>query len=353
MAKERTVPYPQKNSSLGKQIIKLGYVPLIDCAPILIAREHNLFEKHGIRVQTFQQPGWATVREKLVHSELDAAECLGPLAVSIHHGIGTIRKEMVIPLIMSANGNGLTLSNRIPPEVLETENGLLEFLEKNYSKKSPLTLATIHPCSSHHSLLLMWLKQHKVAGHPFISFVSLPPEVIVRSLANGHIEGFCVGEPWNSVAILDGLAWSASNSVKLSNGHPEKVLAVTNHFAQSRPSDLQALIQALLEACCFCQNKENHSEILSLLAKEPGMNQVSNSLPFSLNGRLPKPTEGETESCPSFHIFYDEAINAPTSQTASWLRNSVRESGLLAPQQSLPNDSIFRMDLFEEAYRKI
>ena len=315
---------PTGSTSPSKQPLRLGYIPLTDCAPIVVAREKGLFAKHGVNVVTSQQPGWATVREKLVHAELDAAQCLGPLALAIHHGIGTIPKEMVVPLVLSANGNGLTLSTKIPAETFDTPDGLLKFVEANYSKESPLTLASVHPCSSHHALLLLWLKKNKVSQHPFISVISLPPETMIRSLAHGHIDGLCVGEPWNSVAILKGIGWCASNSIKLCNGHPEKVLAATLSFAESRANDLKALTRALLEACQFCQDKSNHAEILSYLAAEPGMNLIQDSLPFSLSGRLPATATTAEQLFPDFHIFHDREVNAPTSKTASWLREGVR-----------------------------
>lgn len=336
-----------------RQPVRLGYIPLIDCAPIVVAREKGFFKKHGVVVETFQQPGWATVREKLVHAELDAAQCLGPMALAIHHGVGTISKEMVVPLVLSANGNGLTLSNKIPVETFDTPNRFVDYIEENYSKESPLTLASVHPCSSHHSLLLLWLKKNKLAQHPFIDIISLPPETMIRSLAHGHIDGFCVGEPWNSVAIMKEIGWCVSNSIELSNGHPEKVLAATLSFAQSRPNDLQTLTRALLEACQFCQDRANYDEVLSYLTQEPGMNLIQEALPFSLSGRLPASGNAAEQSLPGFHIFHDQEVNAPTSQIASWLRDGVRLSGLLAKNQQLPIDSIFRMDLFEEAQKPL
>jgi ABC-type nitrate/sulfonate/bicarbonate transport system substrate-binding protein len=342
---------PQTNA---RQPLRLGYIPLIDCAPLIVAREKGLFEKHGVAVTTSQQPGWATVREKLVHAELDAAQCLGPLALAIHHGVGTIAKEMVVPLVLSANGNGLTLSNDIPRELFSKPGKFLQYVEANYSKESPLTLASVHPCSSHHSLLLLWLKKNKVANHPAISIISLPPETMIRSLSHGHIDGFCVGEPWNSVAIMKEIGWCVSNSVELSNGHPEKVLAATLAFAERHPSELHALTRALLEACQYCQNPANHAEVLTFLSREPGMDRVVDALAYSLNGRLPSDAKSSIENFfPDFHIFHDPEVNAPTSKTASWLREGVRLSGLLREGQQLPNDQIFRMDLFQEAQNEL
>ncbi|MGJ8724971.1 MAG: CmpA/NrtA family ABC transporter substrate-binding protein [Roseibacillus sp.] len=339
--------------TITNQPIRLGYIPLIDCAPIIVAREKGLFAKHGVNVVTSQEPGWATVREKLVHAELDAAQCLGPLALAIHHGVGTIPKEMVVPLVLSANGNGLTLSNKIPRDMFDKPGEFLAFIEENYSKESPLTLASVHPCSSHHSLLLLWLKRNGIAKHPFVEIISLPPEIMIRSLSHGHIDGCCVGEPWNSVAMMQGIGWCVSNSIELSNGHPEKVLAATLSFAESHPNELRSLTSALLEACQYCQNPSNHNEVLTYLSAEPGMNLIQDSLPFSLLGRLPATSGNPEKSFPDFHIFHDKEVNAPTSKTASWLREGVRLSGLLRKGQQLPNDFIFRMDLFEQAQEQL
>ncbi|GHC49747.1 CmpA/NrtA family ABC transporter substrate-binding protein [Roseibacillus persicicus] len=341
-------PVSEHHPSDGR-LIRIGYVPLIDCAPIVVAREKGFFKKHGLSVVTSQQPGWATIREKLVHAELDAAQCLGPLALAIHHGVGTIPKDMVVPLVLSANGNGITLSNSIPETIFDEEDGFTQYLEENHSKEKPLTLASVHPCSSHHSLLLLWLQKNKVLSHPFINVISLPPETMMRNLAHGHIGGFCVGEPWNSVAIKKGIGWCVSTSVELSNGHPEKVLTATQFFASQRPNDLRSLTIALLEACQFCQDHANRAKVLSFLSAEPGLQSIQESLPYSLSGRLPSGGLHGERMLPDFHIFHNEQVNAPNSLTASWLREGVRHSGLLRKGQELKKDSIFRMDLFEEA----
>ena len=333
--------------------VRLGYLPLIDSAPILVAREKGLFSKHGIEVATSSQPGWATVREKLVHSELDAAQCLGPLALAIHHGIGTTSRDMIVPLILNANGNGITLANEIPREIFNIESGLLSFLENEWDKDRPLTLASVHPCSSHHALLMQWLRQQRVVEHSKLSVISLPPQLMARNLEHGHIDGFCVGEPWNSAIALNGTGYCLTTSVDLSNGHPEKVLATTRSFAEGHPIALHSLTLALLEACKYCQDSSNRSELIEILSTEPGLKGVRDSLHNSLSGDFQPSTEQANRFLPDFHIFHNEKINAPSIEAYSWLRDGLRQSGLLTQEHPLNNDSIFRMDLFENAQTQI
>lgn len=333
--------------------LRLGYVPLIDCAPILVARERGLFQKHGIEVVTSSQPGWATIREKLVHGEIDAAQCLGPLALAIHHGIGTLAKEMVVPLILSGNGNGITLSTSIPEDCFQEEGGFLNFLKNHWDKERPLTLASVHPCSSHHLLLMQWLRQQGVAGHQKLTVISLPPEIMMRNLSHGHIDGFCVGEPWNSVSSLAGYGYCIATSVDLSNGHPEKVLASTLAYAESHPQRLHALTLALLEACKFCQEPANRPELIEILSTEPGLSCIREALDNSLSGHFRTGTGQQDRNLPDFHIFHDDLINAPSPEASSWLREGLRQSGLIPKGQPLQKDSIFRMDLYRNAQKQL
>jgi ABC-type nitrate/sulfonate/bicarbonate transport system substrate-binding protein len=333
--------------------IRLGYVPLIDCAPIVVAREKGFFTEQGLSVKTFAQPGWATIRDKLVYGELDASQCLGPLALAIHHGVGTIAREMVVPLIMSANGNAITLSNEIPRETVSQENGLRDFLRNSWSKDRPLTLASVHRCSSHHALLLQWLAQQGLTNSKDAELVFIPPETMTRNLANGHIDGFCVGEPWNSVSLLAGEGWCAATSVDLSNGHPEKSLATTADLAREHPRTLHSLTVAILKACRYCQDPANRDELISLLEREPGLQNISEALANSLHGRFCPALGQQERSLPDFHIFFDPAINTPGSHAASWLRKGLAQSGLLPQGQKLPKDTVFRTDLFEHALAEV
>lgn len=329
--------------------MRLGYVPLVDCAPILIAREKGFFAEEGLDVDTRVQPGWATIRDKLAYGELEASVCLGPLALAIHHGIGTIPRKMAVPLIISANGNAITLHKDLPREALAQKGALLQFLEESWTKERPFTLACVHRCSSHHSLLLQWLAQEGLSNYPNLEIVFLPPETMNRNLAQGHIDGFCVGEPWNSVAILSGLGWCAATSIDLSNGHPEKVLACSADLAAEEPLALQALTVALLKGCRYCQDIANRQEVISILESEPALRGTGEAMANSLLGHFRPALALPARELPDFHIFFDPGINNPDSRLASWMRKGLTQSGLVDKGQKLPKDAVFRPELFEQA----
>lgn len=333
--------------------IRLGYIPLVDSAPLLVAQRLDFFKKRGLNVELLPQPGWASVRERLVYGEIDAAQCLGPLAIAINQGIGTRSTNIVVPLVLNANGNAITLSKTIPPEVLSQPDGLLNFLNNDWKNERALTLAAVHPFSSHYALLTQWLKQHKVLNHPRIQVVTLPPQVVVRNLASGTIDGFCVGEPWNSAAILDGQGWCAATSTDLSSGHPEKVLAVRSHLATEQPEVVTALTAALLEACEFCQDKSHRETVTEILTENTKLSVESDAILNSLNGIFETGLGEKPRKLPDFHIFHGPGINSPDTRASSWLLEGVRQVGLLSRNQSFPQDSVFRMDLFEEAQKQI
>ncbi|MDP0491080.1 MAG: CmpA/NrtA family ABC transporter substrate-binding protein [Verrucomicrobiota bacterium JB023] len=328
--------------------IRIGYIPLVDCAPLLVARERGLFEKHAIQVQISPQPGWATIREKLVNQELEAAACLGPLAIAINQGIGTVARPIDVPLILNANGNGITLSNKLTPEIVEKPKGLLDYLN-DWKEERPFTLASVHPCSSHHVLLTHWLKQHHIANHPNLSVVSLPPQIVVRNLAIGNIDGFCVGEPWNSVSILAGQGWCAATSPDLSKGHPEKVLALTRSFTKRFPKKALALTAALLEACRYCQDPANREDLIKILTAENQLANARDAIANSLGDHFLTGQDKAFRQLPDFHIYHHPDVNAPSSRSSSWLVDGLRQTGLLNATNSIPREEIFRMDLFRQA----
>lgn len=336
-------------SPLNSARIRLGYIPLVDSAPLLVAKELDLFSKRGLNVELLPQPGWASIRERLVYGEIDAAQCLGPLAIAINQGIGTRSTDIVVPLVLNANGNAITLSKHIPSSILDTADGFLNFLNQDWKEERALTLAAVHPFSSHYALLTQWLKQHKVLNHPRIQVVTLPPQVVARNLSSGTIDGFCVGEPWNSAAILAGHGWCAATSTDLSSGHPEKVLAIRKHFATEQPEVVTNLTAALLEACAYCQESKNRSAVAEILTESAKIAVDSKVIENSLGGTFQTGLEDDTRSLPDFHIFHGPDINSPNSRASSWLLEGVRQVGLFPRNQSFPQDSVFRMDLFEEA----
>lgn len=340
------MPHSDSRSS-----IRLGFVPLNDCAPVAVAKELGLFRSYGVSVTLSRQPGWATVRDMLFYGELDAAQSVAGIAFYLSLGLAKLRREVSVPLVLSAHGNAITLSNQLPAEHIGDGSGLAPFLKHRWQLQRPPTLAAAHRFSSHHILLHSWLRRHGLEPGRDVEIVFLPPPLMPASLAAGHIDGYCVGEPWNSEAILKGDGWCPVTSSELSTGHPEKILIVDGQMVGERRDEVVAMGSALLHACRLCQDPEFREELVSILARPEytGCSETTlyNSLgPSFVSGR------GKLDAS-NFHLFYGDDLNQPTAEKASWFLAGMRGTGMLPETTTAPLTRLYRQDLFQASKKAL
>ena len=333
--------FRQRNSP-----IRLGFVPLSDCAPIAVAVETGLFERYGLKVALSKEIGWAGVRDKIYHGQLDAAQSIAGMAFALGLGFDELRCEVAVPLILNLQGNAVTLSNAIEPGVVGKGGGLRKYLKSSWTGNRPFTLAATHRFSSHHILLHTWLRTHGLTSPADAEIIFLPPPLMPAQLKAGHIDGYCVGEPWNSEAILAGYGWCPVTSGELSHGHPEKVLLVSGRFLRECRDETVALVASLIEACRLCQDPAFRSDLVAILAMDSYTGASPEVLRNSLDGSL-----RSADHAPSgpFHVFHGESVNRPTVEKASWVLAGLRSIGALPNITAGSLSRIYREDVYHTA----
>lgn len=337
-------PSPTHHKRTGS--IRLGYVPLTDCAPLAVAQETGIFERHGLNVSLHRELGWATVRDRLFYGDLDASQSIAGIAFALGYGLTDLRFEVSVPLILNLHGNAITLSTSLPHEEIKDGSGLKNHLARHWKKDRPFTLASTHRFSSHSVLLHAWLTRHGLADQD-IEIIVLPPSLMPRHLKAGHIDGYCVGEPYNSEAILGGFGWSPATSADVSYGHPETVLLVSGEFLQERKPDAVKLVAALLESCRMCQDPDFREDLIGILSQRKFTAAPDEILRNSLGGVFFN-GYGKSPS-PAFHIFHGESVNRPTTDKASWMLAGLRSAGNL-PEISCGSLSLlYREDVYMAA----
>ncbi|MCP5532356.1 MAG: ABC transporter substrate-binding protein [Akkermansiaceae bacterium] len=335
---------PQQRSS---RHLRLGYVPLSDCAPIAVARELGIFEKYSLNVHLSRELGWASVRDKIYYGDLDAAQSIAGIAFALGLGFSDLRCEVAVPMILNLHGNAVTLSNEFKPAEIGKGEGLKNHLRYGWKKDRPFTLAATHRFSSHNILLHTWLKRCGLSTPGDVEIVFLPPPLMPRHLQAGHIDGYCVGEPWNSVAILEGNGWCPVTSSELSHGHPEKVLLVSGRYLRENRDDTIGLVSSLLEACRKCQDPEFQEDLLEILAMEQYTGASPDVLRNSLSNQFI--TGADPLLNPAFHIFHGDSVNRPTVEKASWVLAGLRAIGALPEITAGSLSRIYREDIFLSA----
>ena len=339
------IEYGQRRATTSQ--IRLGFVPLSDCAPIAVAKETGIFERYGLNVALTRELGWASVRDRMFYGDLDAAQSIAGIAFALGMGFSELRCEVAVPLILNLHGNAITLSAELKPSEIGKGEGLQSFLTNQWKKDRPFTMAATHRFSSHHILLFQWLKRHGLSSPSDVEIIFLPPPLMPRHLKAGHIDGYCVGEPWNSEAILSGTGWSPAISSDLSHGHPEKVLLVSGKFLRERKDESIALAAALLDACKFCQSPANIDEVVSILAMKEYTGASEEVLRNSLGGHFK--TGAGSMNTSSFHVFHGESVNCPTVEKASWVLAGLRAIGILPDVTCGSLSRIYREDLYHAA----
>ena len=339
---------------LPSRPLRLGFVPLTDCAPIVMAQELGLFRKFGLQVQLSRELGWATVRDKIIHGELDAAHALAAMPLAATLGLGSIACDCLTALVLNLHGNAITLSHELWKRGVRDGITLREEIKKTRREKT-FTFGVVSPFSAHRHLLRQWLAAHGMDAERDVRLVIVPPPQMVANLKVGNLDGFCCGEPWNSVAVKARAGWIAAVSAELDPGHPEKVLMVRHDFAVKRNAEHLALVAALLEACEFCGQPENATKIATTLAQPEFVGVPAEILQRSLTGECDFGT-GEARRVQNFFTFHRNDANEPSGTKAAWVLQLVRASGLCPEPSSLNfalGRRVFRADLFEQATRFI
>jgi len=312
------------------QPVRIGFIPLVDCAPLLVARKMDLFRKHGVHVELSCEVGWATIREKLLYGQLDAVHAIAGLALAMRLGISGPPCRVVSPFVFNLHGNAITLSKDLWNRGVRDAASLKKLIRSAFSRR--FTFGMVSRYSSHNFLLRQWLQAGGIDVEKDVRIVALPPTQMASSLAAGLIDGYCVGEPWNSYAVEQGIGWIAATSEQLAPGHPEKVLLTTERFVSAHTAESQAIINALKEACEFCDAKENRPEVVRVLSESGYFSGSEKILKRSLVGPLDLGFD-KSVAVTDFHIFHRRDANAPLSERGRWLLDQFITHGLLTSSQ--------------------
>lgn len=328
--------------------LRLGFLALTDAAPLVIAQQKGFFAAQGLNVLLQREVGWATIREKIVYGELDAAQAPAPMLWSVQQGLGCVAAPVLTAFVFNLHGNALTLSNALH-EAGVRDAASLRSVAKARRGESRLTLGVVFPYSSHHLMLRQWLGTAGIDPVNDVRIAVVPPAQMFRNLQAGTIDGFCSGEPWNSIAVRENAGWCPTWSAAQSPGHVEKVLMVTKRFATLRSVEHAALVAALAEAAAWCDETQNREELAEILGGAAFLNLPARVIQPALLGRFDC-GHGRVEHVSDFVVFHRHQANVPSLAKASALQGELVAAGILPAHTpaDLPAQ-LFREDLHRAA----
>jgi ABC-type nitrate/sulfonate/bicarbonate transport system substrate-binding protein len=341
-------PTTTTSRSVRKRTLRLGFLPLTDAAPLVAAKELGIFSRRGLRVELTREVGWATIRDKVIYGEIEAAPAPAPMLWDAELGINSARGPVLTALVLNLHGNAITLSNALRSEGAVDAASLRKVVRARQGERR-VTFGVVFPFSSHHLLLRSWLRSAGIQPDTDLRIVMVPPAQMFRNLVAGTIDGFCAGEPWNSLAVQEKAGWCPTWSAALAPGHIEKVLMVSQVFAEERATEHAMLIAALHEACAWCDQPHNRERLAEMLSAPNYLNLSTALITPALKGRFDC-GHGDIANAPDFHVFHRGEANAPLVAKAAALQQELVSAGLLPANNdpSLPR-RLFREDLYREA----
>jgi len=332
-----------------KTEVKIGFIPLTDCASVVMASELGFDKKYGIKITPTKETSWARVRDKLVSGALDAAHVLYGLVYGVQLGVGGPKKDMAVLMTLNNNGQGISLSRKLADKGV-TDGAKLAAIMKKEPRE--YVFAQTFPTSTHAMWLYYWLAAHGI--HPLrdATTIVVPPPQMVRNVQAGHVDAFCVGEPWNRCGIVEGASIHAASSQDVWPDHPEKVLGATREFVDRYPNTARAVMMAVLEASRWIDaSPANRTRMAGAVAAARYVDVPVELIVDRILGRY-QDGLGRTWNDPAPMKFHaDGAVNFPWLSDGMWFLTQFKRWGLLPehPDYEAVAAAVNRVDLYREA----
>jgi len=343
--------------------LTVGFIPLVDAAALIVAVDKGFAAAEGLDVALVREVSWSNVRDKLNIGLFDAAHLLAPVAIASSLGLAHVKVPIVAPFNLGLNGNAITVAPSLhaailaeadgdPADPMVTAKALARLVAaRRASGREPLTFGMTFPFSTHNYQLRFWMAAGGVDPDEDVRLVVLPPPYMVGSLANGHVDAFCVGAPWSSVAVDLGIGHILHCVSDLFAQAAEKVLAVREPWAEQNPETLAKLLRAHGRAAGFIADPANRDEVVRLLAHPERVGVDAEAIRRTLDGRLKVFPDGTVRERPHYLVLGQGSTGRPDPVQAAWLYAQMVRWGQAAfsPQGLEGARRVFRPDLYDAA----
>ena len=353
----RAAVYAQGSDAPEKKEVKIGFIPLTDCASVVMASVLGFDKKYGVTIIPSKEASWAGVRDKLVNGELDFAHVLYGLIYGVHLGTAGPKKDMAILMTLNHNGQAITLSKKLADKGAIDGAGLAKLMasEKRPSDQ-PFTFAQTFPTGTHAMWLYYWLAANGINPISDAKVITVPPPQMVANMRIGNMDGYCVGEPWGHRAIIDGIGVTAITTQDIWKDHPEKVLGTTAEFTQKYPNTARAVTAAILEASQWIDaSLANKNKMAETIAGKAYVNTSVDAINQRILGRYQNGMSGslaKTWDDPNHMKFFnDGAVNFPYLSDGMWFLTQHKRWGLLKehPDYLAVARQINKIDIYKQA----
>lgn len=341
--------------------LRIGFIPLVDAAAVLVAVECGFTAAENLDVDLVREVSWSNVRDKLNIGLFDAAHMLSPMAIATSLGIGHLRVPLVAPFNLGLNGNAITVSEALYSAMSAYGGG--DFADPAASARAlarvvadrraageeQLTFGVTFPFSNHNYQLRLWMAAGGIDPDEDVRLFVLPPPYMVESLHGGQVDGFCVGAPWNSIAVGMGVGRILHFGCSIVAQASEKVLAVRADWAEKHRPVLEALLRALAKAAAFIESRENRREVARAVARWLDVDDAV--VARTLDGDLQVAADGSIHKSDRYLMIGRDGATRPSPVQAAWIYAQMVRWGQapFSDQLLRDADATFRTDVYDAA----
>lgn len=347
----------------GEERLRVGFIPLCDAAVLIVAADRGFAAAEGLALELVREVSWSNVRDKLNIGLFHAAHLLAPVAIASSLGLGHVKVPLVAPFALGVNGNAITVSPGLHAALAATADGDLAqplvsaralarvIAARRRSGAEPLTFGMTFPFSSHNYGLRFWMAAGGVDPDEDVCLVVLPPPYMVESLAVGHVDAFCVGAPWNSVAVDLGIGVILHFGCDILCHATEKLLALREHWANENADLVLRLLRAHQRAAAFVQEPDNREEVAAILAAPNRVGVGAELIAGTLEGRLRVAADGTLRASDRYLLAGRDGTARPDPVQAAFLYAQMVRWGQapLSAEMLAAAKAVFRPDLFDAA----
>lgn len=346
--------------------IRLGFLPLVDAAPLIVAKELGFAEREGLDLGLSRETSWATVRDRLSVGHLDASHSLAPLPIAANLGLGPLRVKMSVPVALGCGGNTVTVGNNLWTAMADAgatpdfdcARALNALKKVTVSRRArgaeKLVFAIVHQHSAHRYQLAYWLASAGLIPGRDVALIVLPPPLMPEALRSENIDGFCAGEPWGTVAAGMDCGRIVTTNSHIWRSSPEKVLTARDAWLDEDVERTDALVRAVWASSAWCDEPANIEALVELLARPEYVGSSVEQLRPGLLRKLAAPDRNLIHVNGIFN-FSQSAAAFPWASHALWFVSQMARW----KEVKLNTDSIrtgrqtFRPDIFRRALARL
>ena len=348
----------------GARLVRAGFIPLVDAAVLIAAAEYGFAAREGLQLELARDVSWANIRDRLAFRQFDIAHMLAPMPVASMLGLGSNPSPAIAPFSLGRGGNAITLSVDLyrrmqakagltgDEDALTNARALKRVIDETRQNGEPLpVIGMTYPFSSHNYELRYWLAAGGIHPDFDVKLVVVPPPMSSDALSAGVIDGFCVGAPWNMVAVSRGVGRIVAVKEDIWPSSPEKVIGMRPDWAEQNPETVARLIVALDRAAAWCDVSANRPILAEMLAQQRFVDAPIDILTNVLLGKFVTDPVGTERTVQGYFSFHRDAANFPWVSQAEWIFSQMVRWGQVPYTRAGAENArlAFRPDLYRNA----